>query len=198
MVDALAPDLLRGHVPGRAEDRARRSRVDGRDLAPAGVLLEDGAELGQAEVEDLHPAVPGEEEVLGLQVAVNDALLVRRGEAARDLDREVDRFPERQRPRGEALAQCLALEQLEDEVGRVALETDVEHREDVGVVERSRRSGLVREAAHPHGVGLSVGGDHLDRDFAANPRVAGAVDLARAPRAERRQDLVRTETCSPG
>ena len=34
---------------------------------------------------------------------------------------------------------------------------------------------------------------HLDRDVALEPRVARAVDLAHAARAERRQDLVRAE-----
>ena len=75
-------------------------------------------QLRQAEVEDLDPAVAGEEHVLGLQVAVDDALLVRGGEAARDLERVVERLARRERARREPVAQRLALEQLRDDVGR--------------------------------------------------------------------------------
>ena len=40
------------------------------------------------------------------------------------------------------------------------------------------------------------GGQHLDRDLAAEARIARAVDLAHAARAERREDLVRAEPCA--
>ena len=43
-------------------------------------------QLGQAEVEDLDVPVLRDKDVLGLDVAVDDPLLVRRGEALRDLD----------------------------------------------------------------------------------------------------------------
>ena len=42
-------------------------------------------ELREAEVEDLHVTILRHEHVLGLQVPVDDPLLVGRGEAARDL-----------------------------------------------------------------------------------------------------------------
>src|SRR6266540_1086300 len=70
-------------------------------------------ELGQAEVEDLHPSVGGDEEVLGLQVAVHDPLLVRHGERRGDLDGVVDRLPQRQRRRhhvADGVAQRLPFE----------------------------------------------------------------------------------------
>jgi hypothetical protein len=189
-------EKLRGHVPDCPEDRACPSGLGGRGVAIDGALVEHAAKLGQAEVEDLRPAVPGYEEVLGLQVAVNDALLVGRGEAAGDLDPEVDDLPRRQRSPGEPYPQGFALEQLEDEVGRIALQTDVEHREDVGMADGSRCSSLVRKATHPCGLGSFLGSDDLDRDIAADPRVASAVHLSHPSRAEGRQDLVRAKACS--
>ena len=48
------------------------------------------------------------------------------------------------------------------------------------------------------GLGRQVLGQHLDRHLAAEPRVAGPVDLAHAARAERPDDLVGSETCLRG
>ena len=102
------PSTTPGSVPrvsvGRLVDARGRAR-------PA-------SELGEAEVEDLDAAVARDEEVLGLQVAVDDALLVRGGQAVRDLDRVVDRLARRQSAPPDARAQGLALEQLLDDVGR--------------------------------------------------------------------------------
>jgi hypothetical protein len=66
------------------------------------VLVADhlAPELGQAEVEDLEAPVPGDEEVFGLEVAVDDAFLVGRGQAVGRLDRELQRLAPRQ-PLGE-------------------------------------------------------------------------------------------------
>ena len=47
-------------------------------------------QLGEAEIEDLDPAISGEEQVLRLDVAVDDAVFVRRRQAARNLDRVID------------------------------------------------------------------------------------------------------------
>jgi len=51
----------------------------------------------------------------------------------------------------------------------------------------------VLEAAETLGIGNLLGED-LDRDLAVQPGVAGAVDLAHAPRAEQPHDLVRAES----
>ena len=58
-----------------------------------------GTQLGDAEVEDLHAPVAREEDVLRLQIAMDDALLVRGGEALRDLQRDVDGLARRKRAR---------------------------------------------------------------------------------------------------
>jgi hypothetical protein len=65
--------------------------------------------------------------------------------------------------------------------------------EDVRVVERGHGPGLLLEAAQAVGVGDTLRGDDLDRHFAAEARVAGAVDLAHASGAEGREHLVGPE-----
>ena len=76
----LPVDLLRGHVPRRAQDRP--------SLGQRRVTLfrpRPGRKaLGQAEVEHLHPALR-QQDVRGLQVAVDDAVAVRVLERVGDL-----------------------------------------------------------------------------------------------------------------
>jgi hypothetical protein len=49
-------------------------------------------QLGEAEVEDLGPTVFGDEDVVRLEVAMHDSLVVGGGEAASDLERDVEGF----------------------------------------------------------------------------------------------------------
>ena len=66
---------------------------------------------GEAEVEDLHAAVLRHEDVLGLDVAVNDPLLVRGGEAVGHLRRDTERPAHRKRPPAERRAERFAFQQ---------------------------------------------------------------------------------------
>ena len=129
-----------------------------------GLGLESGAglrQLGEAEVEDLHPAVAGDEDVLGLQVAVDDALVVRGGEAAGDLDGVVDGLARRQRRGADARAQRLAFEQLRDDVGRAVVAADVVDGEDVRMIERAGRACFLLEPAQPSASAANDAGSTL-------------------------------------
>ena len=66
------------------------------------------------------------------------------------------------------------------------------------MIERGGRVRLALEAPEPLGIGRQRRGQHLDRDVAPEPRVAGAIDLAHSTRAERRDDLVGTQARSGG
>ena len=93
-----------------ASEMARGRRVGGSS--------DCAGDLGEAEVEDLHRAVGMDEDVLGLEVAVDDAARVRGGEAARDLRRPGERPAAGHRAAGEQVGERLPFEQLGDEVGR--------------------------------------------------------------------------------
>ena len=103
-------------------------------------------ELREAEVEYLHLAAFGDEDVRRLDVAVDDAGRVRGVERVGDLDGIV----EEQRPSAaacrDAPAQRRAVEHLHDEERQVAVLADVIERADVRMVERRRRAGLALKA----------------------------------------------------
>ena len=101
----------------------------------------------QPEVEDLHPAVGGEEDVVGLEVAVDDPRPVRRRQAVGDGCADLRRLAPAERTTLEPLAQGLALEQLGDRVGDAILGAEIVDGEDVRMVEPGDRLGLALEAA---------------------------------------------------
>ena len=75
MVGLLAAHLFGRHVAHGAQHRAGFGLVRERLRA----LIFGRCQFGQAKIEDLHPALAGHHDVLQLQVAVDDALVVRCG-----------------------------------------------------------------------------------------------------------------------
>ena len=138
-------------------------------------------------------AILRNEQVLGLQVPVHDAMLVRRGEASGDLHRVVDGELGRKRASGKPATQGLALQKLCDGVGDAILRAEVEDRENVGMRQRSHGLGFPLEAGERRRTRAQVRGKDLDRDVAVEFAVAGAIDLAHAARAEPFEDLVGSE-----
>ena len=103
----------------------------------------------------------------------------------------LQRQVERQRSLGprKARGQRLAVEMRHDEKADVVRFTDVVDRADVRMVERGDGAGLAFEPRARIGIGGDLGRQDFDRDRAVEPRIAGAIDLAHAARAERRDDL---------
>jgi hypothetical protein len=133
-----------------------------------------------------------EVDVVGLEVAVDEALGVRFVERAQDLLRDVDRLLDVERALALGLGgEQLALEQLHREVevaGGVLAE--VEHAHGVRVHEQAHRLGLALEAADGLAVRDEVGLEHLQRDRTPEAALLGAVHGAHAARADAADDVV--------
>ena len=84
------------------------------------------------------------------------------------------------------------LQQLRDDVRRVIRGlADVVHREDAGMVQRGGGAGFLLEPSQPVRIGGELGRQHLDRDVAAEPRVAGPVNPPHAAFAKYLEDAIR-------
>jgi hypothetical protein len=171
-------DLLGAHVGDRALHRAGRSH-------PA------VSRTRQPEIQELRDPVAGQDDVVGLDVTVNDAVLVRRGERTRDLHADVDRLVLRQRPPPQPLPQGLAVVGGHDDIESAVLGFgDLVDRADVGVVQRRRRPRLLHEPVAGLRVAPDLGRDELDRDGPAERDVARPVDHPHPAAADPVQDLV--------
>ncbi len=188
LIDRLAERLLRRHVPRRPHHPALLGLgVLARQLPVPRKRL---AQLCQAEVEDLHAAVAREHDVVGLEVPVDDAPLVRARQAQRDLPCDVLGLGGFQGPGSEPVTQAGALHQLHREVHAAVGLSDVVDRGDVGVVDHRSRPRLADEPASPLLVPRHGLRQDLQRDLTAEPRVLGAVDDAHSPLSQLRHDAV--------
>ena len=131
---------------------------------------------------------------------MDDAVRVRGREPVGDGEADLDGLPPRERAAERAvpqsLAQGLALEQLGDREGDAARGAHVVDVEDVRVREGRHGARFALEPRACDRVERESLGKDLDGDFAAEPRVARAVDLAHPAGADRRQDFVGSEASS--
>jgi hypothetical protein len=127
---------------------------------------------------------------------VDDAALVRFFQGFRDLPRDGDRLVHGDRSALQALPEVLALDQFhhqrEHAVGGRLLEAV--DGGDVGVIQGGEDLRLAAEAGDALRVQREGRGQHLERDLAAELRVARAQHLAHAARAERRDHVVTADS----
>ena len=163
-VELLAADLLRAHVVDGAHHHARLG-----DPGPA--------ELGDAEVHDLHRAVLEQADVRGLDVAVHDAVLVREVQAAQHLHHDLQLLLQEERlSRAHQRLEVHAREQLHRDEGEAPVLAQLEDGDDVGVLQPRRGPGLDLEALAALLVERALDGEGLDRHLALQDLVPAAVD----------------------
>ena len=149
--------------------------------------------LRQAEVQHLHRAVRPDLDVGGLQVAVDDALLVRGFERLGDLLRDRQRLVERNRPLRDAVGERRPLDQLHDEglhTIRLLQTVDVS---DVRMIERGEDLRLSLEPREPVRVRRERIRQHLQGIVPLERRVMGAPDLAHPALANQGGDFIGAE-----
>ena len=151
--------------------------------------------LREAEIQDLDDAAIHQEEIGGLDVAMENAGAVRRIERIGDLDAEVDRLMDLDRPMRQQLAQGLPLEQLHHEVRSALVLADVVDRADIRVVQRG--SGACFGAKPLEGAGVhQIVRDELEGDGPAQANVFARVDDTHPPGAQLGGDAVVTNRAS--
>ena len=194
MIDGEPTHLLGRHVADRAEHDTRlrrRGHRGHRARRPERRLIL--GELCETEVENLDLVIPGDEHVLGFQIAMRDPLVVRRREAVRDVKRQLNRLADRHRARVQTFPKRLAFEQLRHDEGRIGIRADVEHGEDVRVIQRRRGAGFLLESMKAIDAAGKCAGQYFDRDVTPEAPIACTVHLAHAACADGGHDLVRPE-----
>jgi hypothetical protein len=165
-------------------DRRRRRRVaaDGRV-----------ERLGQAEIQHLHRAVVAHLDVGRLEVAVDDALFVRRFERVGDLPRDGQRVGNRHRPLCDPLRERVALDQFHHERVRLAAVLEAVDVGDVGMVEGGQHLGLAPEPPEALRIVAERRRQDLERDVPVQFGVARPIHLAHAACAEQGDDFIGTD-----
>jgi len=199
-IHLLALRLLGRHVFERADHRA------GQRLR--GALLDGSrdAEVHDQRVAAVRHRILGgllDHDVLGLQVAVHHALLVRGGEALRDLLRDSDHPIERQRVVfTKNLRKGLAFDKRHRQVLDAVDLAEVVNADDVLVRDLAGQHQLALEARlellRRGRVRLRRRADHLDRHGDAELVIEGLIHGAHAARAEQLQDRVARRDLLPG
>ena len=185
-VDGFSGELLGRHVRHGAEHRP--------ELRELGRV-----EAGDAEIGDLHAAVVEQDDVAGLDVAVDDAALVRMLQRGEELGHHAAGLGEREAPaRVEQALQVATAHQLhrdERRIGAGVLAVLVDA-DDARVAEPAGGLGLAPEAHAQLGgeVGVSlVEAQHLDGDRPLDHRVVALVDHAHGAAPELAPDQVLAE-----
>ena len=152
--------------------------------------------LRQSEIEHLHRAVAADLDVGRFQIAMDDALLVRRFERFGDLSGDRQRLIDWDRAIGDPLGQIVALDQFHDEGVVASRLLDRIDAGDVWMIQGRERLGLALEPRQALEISRECVGKDLDGDVAAERRVGGSVHLPHAPFADRRSNFVDAEVCA--
>ena len=165
--------LLRGHVGRRADPDPGR----GQGRHDRGALV---GHLGDAEVRELGDVQTRQQHVGGLDVAVDDAVLVGVLQGIRDLADQARGALEGQHALVQQVLERAAADVFHHDVGQAVRLAGGEDAHDVRVVEDGDRARFPLEAAQELGIVGEVARQDLDRDDLAGLGVAAAIDRGHA------------------
>ena len=158
-----------------------------------------GAQLGDAEVEHLGVAAVGNHQVLGLEIAMDDAGGMGRTKRVRHLHEKLERTLEVETAGLDRLAQRLPRHELHRDVEHRRSErdavpfrralTDVVDRDDVRMVQRGCGSGFLDKTLEPVRIPGHVLTQDLQRQVAAEHRIARHVDFAHPATSDQAQNV---------
>ena len=176
-VEFLAPGLLRRHIGDGAQGAARTGEVArglvavGRDTWVAAVV-----ELRQPKIQQLRLAVFGDEDIRRLDVAMDDALGMRRIERVGNLNSQVEQEVDRQRLAVDAMLERLPLEKLHREKGAAVVFANVVDRADIRMIEGRSGAGFAPEALQHRQLAADLVRQKLERHKAPQAGVFSLVD----------------------
>src|SRR5207302_731233 len=149
-----------------------------------------GGDLGETEVENLGVTALGDENVGGLDVAMNDALGVSGVERVGDFDGKLEQSLGLDGMPRDAVLQGHAFEVLHHDEGLAIVLIDFVNGADVGMIESGSGARFTLKTLEGLGVGGDVLGKKFEGDEAAQLDVLGLIDNTHASAAEFLNDAV--------
>ena len=183
-IEFFSPSLLGRHVGDRPQGASGTGQVFQGFFGGGGVQVAPVIDLGQPEIEQLHLACLGDEDVGRLDIAVHDAFAVGRIERVGDLDAEIEHEVDGQGLSVDAVFERLAFEVFHRQVGSAVFFADVVDGADIGVVQRRGGPGLAAEPVEHGKLAADLIGEKFERDEAPQAGVLGLVDHAHSPAAK--------------
>ena len=130
--------LFRRHVGGRAHDDPRRSMRTGKSYSFR-IVDRILCQLRQTKIQNLDSPIFRDENILRLQIAVDDSLLMCRRQPVCDMHSVVESLALRQHASVQHLAQAFAFQKLGNQKRSAVVLADVEDGKDIGMVQRRNR-----------------------------------------------------------
>ena len=183
-VERATFSLFRRNISDGAEDHSFLGRrADGTDDSiGVSVRLGDGVDLGESEIENLDRPLRRDHDVRWLQVAMDDAGGVRGGERVGDLRAILEHVAQPQPLASNQLGQGAAGDVLHrDETGSLAVllaTINFVNRNNIGMIEGGSGAGFLDKPSLAIRIGHSGRRQNLDRDFAPQTRIDGAIDYS--------------------
>src|SRR5579872_1070112 len=191
----FAARLLRRHVghgsdggAGTGEQFLGSADGGGTSRGFGGAL--SGRQLSQAEIENLGLAAFSDEDVGGLDVAMDDALGVGGIESVGDLNSYLHQRAGLQGAPQHQVGESAALEILHGQEGATIVLADFEYGANIGMIEGGGGAGFALKTLQSLGIARQVLGEKLERDHAAEASVFRLVDHTHAAATELFQDVV--------
>ena len=178
-----------GAAVGLLGSHVGRGAHQGPGLGVAGLAVHG---LGDPEVRQEGLARLAEEDVLGLEVAVEDLGGVDLDQGLGDRGQEARGLVSLQRARAPETFLEGAGREVHDQVGSSLVDTALVDLEHVGVLDPRRSLALELEASQRFGV--EGGRDDLDRDLTPQLEVAGSIDRAHAASGQLAQEFVASKS----
>ena len=192
-VEFLATGLFGRHVGDGADGGAgagekQSLRIDEGLAAKVSMVLRQ--ELGEAKIENFDGAAPGDENVGGFDVAVDDAFFVGGVEGVGQLDADVDRARNREGTEGDQFVEGLPFEQLHGDEGPASVFFDGVNDANAGMIERGGSAGFTEEAFESLRIAVGVLREEFQGYAAAEFGVFSFVDNAHPALTKLAEDAV--------
>ena len=193
-VEFLAAQLFGRHVGHGADRGAGAGEIEaggvGHGLRVAAGRSGGARDFGETEIQNLGVAAVGDEDVRGLDVAVDDSLAVGGLEGVGNFDPQGEQAIEFHRLSLNQMFQSLAAQALHHDEEMSIVLANLVHGADVGMVQRRRGASFAAEAFERLGIFGRRVGEKLESDETAELRVLSFVDDTHPAAAEQFEDAV--------